>query len=166
MNPEVLKEALPEVLTQLLGFLIVFFVLKRFAFKPVLGIVDARRKKIEDEFQSIEERKKGLEAVEKDYRRRLETIEETARVKIQEAVNEGLALARDIQEKARLDAEKMIVRAKAEIEQDITKAKLSMRDELVELSGLMTEKIIRQKLDTKEQERMVDQFLKELEKVG
>ncbi len=165
MNPQVFKDAIPEILTQLLGFLVVFFVLKRFAFKSILGIVDLRRKKIEDEFSGLEQKKRGLEDLEKEYRLKLMTIEDQARLKIQEAANVGIALARDIQDKARQDAQKMIDRSHAEIHQDIAKARLSMRGELVELSALISEKIIHEKLDAKEHEKLVDQFLKDLEKV-
>ena len=165
MNPQVFKEALPEILTQLLGFLIVFWVLKTFAFKSILAVVDARRKKIEDEFNGLEHKKRSLEDLEKEYRLKLEKIEDEARLLIQEAANVGLALARDIQDKARQDAQKILDRSHAEISQDIAKARLTMRGELVELSALISEKIISEKLDAKEHERLVDQFLKDLQKV-
>jgi F-type H+-transporting ATPase subunit b len=166
LNPQVFINALPEIGTQLLGFLIVFFILKKYAFKSILGVIDARRRSIEGSFADIEKKKAELESLEKEYRRRLESIEEAARLKIQEASNAGLALAKDIQEKARFDSQKTIERAKAEIEQDIVKARLAMRDEIVEISSLMTEKILREKLDAREHEKMVDKFIKELEKIG
>lgn len=166
MDIQVIIKALPEMVAQLLGFLIVFFVLKKFAFRPVLAVIDARRKKIEDEFQGIENQKKKLENLEKDYRARFENIEEIGRVKIQEAANVGVQLAKDIQEKARQDAQKLLERAHAEIAQDITKARLSMRDEIVELSGLITEKVIRERLDEKEHAKLVEKFIKDLDTVG
>ena len=164
-DTQTLLSFLPEVLTQLIGFLIAFWILKKYAFGPVLAAIDARRDKIRGEFDAIEKKKQSAEALEKDYRDRIEHIEQESRAKIQEAANVGLALARDIQEKARLDAEKMIVRAKSEIDQDVAKAKLTMRDELVELSGLIAEKVVHQKMDAKEHDKLVDQFLKELEKI-
>ena len=166
MDLQVIKNALPEMVTQLLGFLVVFFILKKFAFKPILGIIDARRKVIEGEFEGIEQKKKELEALEKEYKRRIEQIEQEARERIQEAANIGRTLAKDIQDKARLDAQKLYERTRAEIEQDIVKARLSMRDEIVEVSSLMTEKILREKLDAREHEKMVDKFIKELERIG
>ena len=96
---------------------------------------------------------------------KLETIEEQARLKIQEAAGQGAELAKDIQERARQDAEKLLSRARAELEQDLAKARLVMRDQIVELSGLMTEKILRETLDAKDHAKLVDRFLKELEKV-
>ncbi len=139
--------------------------LKKFAWKGLLGAIDERRHKIEAEFKGIEEHKASLAKLEKDYRARLENIEQEGRVKIQEAANVGVALARDIQDKARQDAQKIIDRAQGEISQDIAKAKITMRTELVELSSLIAEKIIREKLDAKEHDKLVGQFMKDLEKV-
>ncbi len=165
MDFKVITEALPEIFTQLLAFLVVFWVLKRFAFKPLLQTIDARRKKIEEEFAGIDQKKQSLEGLEKEYRLKLEKIEDQARLRIQEAANVGIALARDIQDKARQDVQKMVERSHAEISQDIAKARLTMRGELVELSALISEKIIRERLDAKEHEKLVDQFLKDLQKV-
>lgn len=165
MDLKVITAALPEIFTQLLAFWVVFWILKRFAFKPILQMIDARRKKIEEEFAGIENRKHSLESLEKEYRLKLAKIEDEARMKIQEASAVGLALARDIQDRARQNAQKMVDRAKAEIDQDIAKAKISMRGELVELSALIGEKIIRERLDEVEHGKLVDQFLKELQKV-
>ena len=159
------RQIISEIIVQISGFLIVFFILKQFAWSKLLGMIDARRKKIEDEFLDIEKQKRGLENLEKDYRQRPEHIEQEARVKIQEAANVGLALAKDIQDKARSDSQKLIDRAHADIQQDIVKARLSMRNEIVELSSLMTEKIIQEKLDVKEHEKLIDKFLKEMERV-
>jgi F-type H+-transporting ATPase subunit b len=160
------RQILSEIIVQILGFGAVFFILKTFAWKKLLQVIDARRHKIDEGFQNIETQKKDLENLEQEYRQKLQHIEEEARLKIQEAAGVGLALAKDIQEKARHDSEKLLDRAKAEIEQDILKAKLSMRDQIVELSSLMTEKIIREKLDVKEHSRLIEQFMKDLERVS
>jgi len=166
MDIQVILNAVPEIFTQLLAFLIVLWILRKFAFKPILGIIDQRRKVIEDSFSDIDRKKQDLENLEKDYRKKLENIEQEARGKIQEASNIGLSLARDIQEKARLESQKLIEHAQSEIDQDLTQARLKIRDEVVELSSLMTEKIIRQKLNETEHKKLVEQFIKEMEKVG
>ena len=161
-NSQILK----EIAVQLLGFAVVFLVLKKFAWKNLLGTIDLRRQKIQDEFSSIEKKKLDLETLEKEYRAKLDRIEESARVKIQEASNIGLALAKDIQEKARVDSEKLIARAKAEIDQDLAKAKLSMRNEIVEISTMISEKVLKEKLNDQDHKKLVDDFVKELEKIS
>ncbi len=160
------KQILSEIIVQILGFGLVFLILKHFAWGKLLGAIDARRKKISDEFHEIDRQKKNLEDLEKDYRKKLENIEQEARVKIQEGSAAGLSLARDIQEKARLESQKLIDRARGEIDRDLAQARLQVRDEVVQLSGLMTEKIIHQKLNEAEHKKLVEQFIKEMEKVS
>ena len=157
---------LKEILVQVLGFGVVFLILKKLAWGKILGAVDARRKTIEDSFTSIEKQKQDLVSLEKEYRARLENIEQEARKKIQEAAEKGNSLAADIQEKARVDAQKMVDRAKADIEQDIAKSRIQMRRDVVELSTLISEKILKEKLDTPGQDKLVERYLTELEKIG
>ena len=159
------RQILSEIIVQVLGFGIVFFILKHLAWGKLLGAIDARRSAIESAFKDIDDRKKGLEDLEKEYRRKLDQIEQEARQKIQEAANQGSLLAKDIQDKARQDAQKIVDRAKAEIEQDLVKAKLGLRDQIVTLSSLMTEKVIGETVDAERQRRLVDQFIREMEKV-
>ena len=135
-----------EIIVQILGFGIVFLVLKQLSWKQILGAIDARRSKIESEFRSIDDKKHELEALEKEYRQKIERIEEEARQKIQAAAEIGKTLAKEVQDRALEDAKKMVERAKAEIANDLVKAKLTLRNEIVEISGLMTERIIKQKL--------------------
>ncbi|MGH7197936.1 MAG: F0F1 ATP synthase subunit B [Candidatus Omnitrophota bacterium] len=159
------KQILSEIVVQILGFLLVFWLLRTFAWTKLLGMIDARRKKIEEGFQDIDARKGSLDQLELDYRRKLEHIEQEARTKIQEAGKRGSELSKDIQDKARHEAQQMVQRAKEEIERELLKAKLSMRNEIVEISSLMTEKILKEKLDAASHQKLVDQFIREMEKV-
>ncbi len=159
------KQILSEIIVQILGFLLVFWLLRAFAWKRLLEMIDARRKKIEDGFLDIENQKKGLESLEKDYRGRLEHIEQEARAKIQEAGKQGMSLAKDIQDKAREEAHGMVERAKDEISREIVQARVSMRNDIVEIASLMTEKILKEKLDAASHQKLVDQFIREVEKI-
>lgn len=161
MDMQVLRNALPEIITQLFGFLIVFWVLKTYAFGAILKSIDARRAKIEGEFRSIEDTRKTLADLEADYKKRLEKIEDEARLKIQEASRKGVELAHDIQQAARAEADKMIERARTEIEHDVAQAKVTLREQIVDLSALMTEKVVRSTVDTAAHKKLVDRFIEE-----
>lgn len=156
---------LSEIIVQVLGFGVVFLVLKQVAWSKLLGSIDARRKAIEDSFADIERRKAAADAIERDYRARIERIEQEARQKIQEAADQGAKLSKDLQDKARAEAQKLVERAQEEIRHDIAQAKLSLRDEMVELSGLLTEKVLKERLDDAQHKKLVDQFIREMEKV-
>ena len=155
---------LPEVLVQLIAFLIVFFTLKKFAWKPLLAIIKSRRERFESEWGGIEKTKQEVAALQKDYQAHLQKIEEEARAKMQEAVQEGRRLAREIQEKAHLESQASFEKAKANIELEVQKAKISLRDEVANLSIRVAEKILAEKMDGAQQEKKAMEILGELEK--
>jgi F-type H+-transporting ATPase subunit b len=155
---------LSEVFVQLIAFLIVFFTLKKFAWKPLLAIIRSRREKFESEWSGIEKSKQDVAALEKDYKTHLQKIEEEARAKMQEAIQEGRRLAREIQEKARLESQASFDKAKASLELEVQKARLTMRQEIADLSIRVAEKILTEKMDTAHQEKKALQILGELEK--
>ncbi len=155
---------LAEVGVQLAAFLIVFFTLKKFAWKPLLEIIRARRERFEDEWSGIEKTKQSVAALEKDYRLHLQKIEEEARAKMQEAVQEGRRLAREIQEKARLESQATFEKAKTNIDLEIEKARVTLRQEIAGLSIRVAEKVLAERIDGSQQEKKALEILGELEK--
>ena len=155
---------LQEVLVQLLAFLIVFFTLKKFAWKPLLALIKSRRARFESEWGGIEKSKQEVAALQKDYQTHLQKIEEETRAKMQEAIQEGRRLAREIQEKARLESQASFEKAKANIEMEVQKAKLTLREEVASLSIRVAEKILTEKMDGASQEKKALEILGELEK--
>jgi F-type H+-transporting ATPase subunit b len=155
---------LPEVLVQLLAFLIVFFALKKFAWGPLLAIIKSRRERFESEWGDIEKTKRDVAAMQKDYLAHLQKIEEEARSKMQEAVQEGRRIAREIQEKARLESQTSFEKAKTSLDLEIQKARLTLRQEIADLSIRVAEKILREKMDSAQQEKKALEILGELEK--
>ena len=155
---------LKEVLVQLLAFLIVFFTLKKFAWKPLQAIMQSRRERFESEWSGIEKSKKDVAALEKDYQTHLQKIEEEARAKMQEAIQEGRRLAREIQEKARQESQTSFEKAKVNIELEVQKTRLTLRQEIADLSIRVAEKILTEKMDTAHQEKKALEILGQLEK--
>ncbi len=155
---------LSEVVVQLVAFLIVFLTLKKFAWKPLLAIIKARRERFESEWDGIEKSKRDVAALEKDYRAHLQKIEEEARAKMQEAIQEGRRLAREIQEKARLESQASFDKAKASLDLEVDKARVTLRREIAGLSIRVAEKILAEKMDAAQQEKKALEILGELEK--
>ena len=56
-----------EIVAQILGFLLLFFLLRAFAWKRLLALLDERKARISSEFQKIEETKAALERIKTDY---------------------------------------------------------------------------------------------------
>jgi F-type H+-transporting ATPase subunit b len=157
MQPE-----LGQIITQIIGFLVALWILRRWAWKPMLNMLEERRQKIRGELDdAASDRQKAAETLS-EYEGRLKGIEAEARTKIQEAVREGQGVAAEIKESARNEAQAFLERAREEIERDKAKAKIELRRDVVDLSVKATEKLLRETVDEERNRRMVDSFIDEL----
>jgi len=154
-----------QVLTQIVGFLIVLWVLKRFAWKPILNLLEERRQKIRSEFESAAQRKEEANQLLASYEAKLKEIDAAARAKIQEAVLEAQKIAAEIKEESRREGRELVVRAQAEIARELAKAKVQLKEDMVAISLTATEKIISQKLDEPGHRRLIDEYLSRVERV-
>ncbi len=152
-----------EVLVQLLAFLIVFWTLKKLAWKPILKGLDARKQKIQNELEKIEAAKKDIEKLRLDYAAHLQKIDDEARAKLQEAIDEGRRVSREIQEKARADAQSTFEKAKENLGLEIEKARLVLRREIADLAIHASERIIKEKMTDSKQQDKVLEIIEELE---
>ena len=82
-----------QVLTQILGFLLMVWILRRYAWGPLIGMLEARREKIAGEFKEVERLKSEAGELKARYDGELRTIEAQARQRITEAVAEGQRVA-------------------------------------------------------------------------
>ncbi len=154
-----------QVLTQIVGFLIVLWVLKRFAWKPILSLLEERRQKIKSEFEAAALRKEEANQLLASYEAKLKEIDAAARAKITEAVSEAQKIAAEIKEEARKEGRELVVRSQAEIAREISKAKVQLKEDMVAISLTATEKIISQRLDEPGHRRLIDEYLSRVERV-
>ncbi|MBI3316868.1 MAG: F0F1 ATP synthase subunit B [Candidatus Omnitrophica bacterium] len=158
------KNIIPgEVLVQLIAFLIVFFSLKAFAWKPLQASLASRREKIRSDLQEIEEAKREIERLRQEYGEHLQKIEDEARAKLQQAVHEGREIARQIQDKAREESQAAFAKAKENLDLEVAKARITLRREIGDLALRVSEKVIRERLDANREQDKVLEILDQLE---
>ena len=152
-----------QILTQIVAFLIMLWVLKRYAWKPLLGILDERRERIEAEFNSLADQEAHLNFIREDYEGKLKEIDAEARQRIQDAVAEGRKISREIQEEAQENARAILSKAKVDIATEMDNAKKELKDELVGIVVAATEKILQQKLDRSTHDKLIADFVDQVE---
>lgn len=155
--------SLQEILTQALGFLLLVWVMKRLFWKPLLGMLEGRRMRIEEAFRQIDSSKKEIEALRSDYESRIQRIEEEARDKLQAALDEGRRIAREIQEKSREEANETLLRSKENLKLEVAKARVELRREIAQLTLLATEKLLREEMTDKKHQEKILGLIEELE---
>jgi F-type H+-transporting ATPase subunit b len=154
---------LGQIITHIIGFVIAVIILKKFAWKPLLSVLEERRNKIKSEFDDLEQERKKTERLYDDYQTKLKEIDSLARAKIQEASREGQTLANEIKEEARKEAKQIVTRTREEIQRDLDKAKVQLRDDVVNMTLEITERIIAQKLDREKDRELVAQLLDDMQ---
>jgi len=152
------------ILTHIVGFVITVLILKKFAWKPILGILQERRQKIKAEFDGIEDQKAETAKVRADYEARLKDIDAISRQKLTEAINEGHRIAAEIREQGRHEARDIISRAKAELERDVVKARATLKKDMVDMTITAAEKIIAARLDEPGNRRLIAEFIDRVER--
>jgi F-type H+-transporting ATPase subunit b len=159
----VLSLDLQQVVSQALSFLVLLWLLRRFAWRPLLAMLDARRATIERGLGDVAQAKQDLARLQEDYSRRLAAIEDEARVKLQQAVLEGKRIAIEVQEQARAQAQGILSKAKETVELEIAKAKVTLRDQIADMTVEAVERVLRQKCDPKTDRALVEGVLEALE---
>lgn len=159
-----LSHAIQELSVQVVGFLLLFVIMRRIAWRPLLMILDQRRARIEEEFRRVAQTKSELARLQEDYGRRLSAIEDEARTKIQQAILEGKRIGGEIQEQAREQGTAILAKSKEAVALELAKARVTLRDQVAQMTLEAVERVLRGKLDAKADRHLVDQILDELER--
>ncbi len=154
-----------EIVAQVASFLLLFFILRIFAWKPLLKLLDERKAKIASGFKTIEEAKQEMESLKAEYQSRLDGAAAEAQAKIKEAVEEGKKLSEELKKAAYQDAQKIIDHARSDIKFELSKAKDELKDKIVELSMTAAEIVIQDKLTEKEDRKIVKDFLDKIDTI-
>ena len=138
-------------------------VLSAFIFLPYLkGWMKDRQKRIEDQIKTAENLQKDAENIKADFEAKAKSLEKTTVETIQRARDEASKLREEINHNARKEAELIISDARKAIESERQAVTQAVQKEMGTLAVSIAEKIIRASVDSKIQEKIVQESLKEL----
>jgi F-type H+-transporting ATPase subunit b len=146
---------------QLITFLLAFWVLRKYAFGPIIKLMDERRKTIESGVTLGEKMRKDEAAMEAKVEKTLHEARKQADGIIAAAQETGRDAVRDAEDKARGKAAGIIKSAEEQIKSDTQRARKQLEGELVGLISDATEAIIGEKVDAKKDAQLIDRALKE-----
>ena len=154
--------------TQILNFVILVAILRWLAYKPVVGMLEARSKKIASDIEKADEDKKAAAATLAKYQSELKN----AQIKAQEILDRAEIAARDEHAKAQADTKREIElmkkNAAEEIEREKTQAVEALKSQMVTLSMAAAGKIIGKNITAKDNDAIIGEFISKLgkEKLG
>ncbi len=141
------------------GFVLLFLLLKKFAFGPIFNILQQRQDTIRHDLDEAESRRNEMVRLQHDYEDRLAKIEDEARDKIQAAVKDAQAARDEIVAKAKADSDAIVARGREEIEQEKRKALIEMRDQVAELAIGAASRVVKTSLDSANHARLIDDVI-------
>lgn len=144
-------------------FAIVFFILAKFGFPIITGMVDKRAKRIDEAIAAARKAEESLAGLAQEQERLLsEARTEQARI-LQEAAVQRDNMIVHAQEQAREEAKKIMDEAKARIQEEKEAALRDVRKEVALLSVTIAEKVVRKELSTdKGQMELIDRMIDDL----
>ncbi len=147
-------------LIQLITFVLAFFVLKKYAFKPILKMLDERRKTIESGVNLGDQMKKDQAALQSRMAETLAKARAEADGIIANAQDASRETVREAEEKAREKAVGILAEADSRIATDTALARKKLEGELIGWVSDATEAIIGEKVDAKKDAQLIDRALK------
>jgi F-type H+-transporting ATPase subunit b len=151
------------IVVNIIGFLLLLAILKKFLYKPVTQVLADRAEDIRSAQAAAEAEKARMEELRADYERRIADIEAEARQKIQTSVKEAQEIREHILAEARENSDKILTRAEAEIVRESEKAMVELRREVVDLTINAASKLIGRSLDDAGNKKLVDDFINSVE---
>jgi len=152
------------ILAQIINFLILVIILRAVAYKPVARLLQQRTDKIRGEMEKAAADRKAAEQTLADYKSQLAD----AHKKAQDIVEKANLTARQEHDAAvaetRREIERMKLSAQAEIENERNRAFAEMKSQIVSLSLAAANKVVSKNVDTKENDKLVNDFIAGLNK--
>ena len=146
----------------LITFACLFFLLARYAFKPLSKLLEERERKILGAINQAEKAKAEAEALLNRNEEQLnQAREETRRI-----INEGHRMVGDMkresQQRAKVEADALIEQARQEIDREMQRGLDELKGTVANLSIRIARQVIRSKVDEEEHARLADEFVERL----
>lgn len=154
-----------EVVAQIISFLLLFFLLRAFAWKRILKALDDRKERIASELKSLEQAQEEALKLKADYQTKIATIGEEGKKMIEQALLEGKKLKEELKNDAYRQSQKIIEEARKEIKYELVAAKEELKNKIIDLSIEAAENVIQDKLTEEEDKKIVRDFLDKVDNI-
>ncbi|GAB4074800.1 F0F1 ATP synthase subunit B [Barrientosiimonas marina] len=150
-----------DMLTQLVFFLILLALLKKFAWGPLMNVMQKREEYVTSEIESAEQSRAEAEKAQAEASEQLKQTKKEATQIIEDAKKTGAKQEQEIVEAARREAQNMKQSAQEEIEHEKEKAVQALQDQVGSLSVQIASKVIEKEISEQDQEELINEYIKE-----
>jgi F-type H+-transporting ATPase subunit b len=154
--------SLTAFILQVVGFLFLVWLVRKFLLTPINGVLEARQNEVQQTLDQIHHDRQAMETSRREYEARLQAIEAEARDRIQAAVKEAQGVKEEIVSGAHQEAERLTTRARDEITREKQQALVELRTQVADLAVEAAGKILRRSVDDRIQRELVTDFINQV----
>lgn len=144
------------------NFLLLVYLLKKFAWNRIIGALESREQQIAQNKLQAQQAREAAEKIKSELDEKLAQIADEAAKKMAEAVKMGETQKEQLLAAAKEQSERLAEQAKAQIEAEKNKALSDVRGEIARVSVLAASKVIEQQLNEDAAKAVVDRVLAEV----
>jgi len=150
------------IIAYFINFAILIVALRAFAYKPILNLLEERKKKIADGLDSAEKVKEQAEREKTKFQSELEQARLSSQEEASKIAQATAEMREQILADARAEAEAIKERVRAEMEAERQSVQAELRRQVADLTVDLTRKVVGQTIDDKAQRDLVGKFLAEM----
>lgn len=150
------------ILISLLNLVILFLIVKKFLFKPVKRVLEQRQKEIDDRYAQADEANAEAQRSREDWQEKLDGAQAQADAIVQDATESARRRGDTLVAEARNQADSIIRTAQNEAQLERQKAAAGIKQEIVEVSGALAEKLLEREINEQDHRALIDSFIGEI----
>lgn len=147
------------MIAQLINFFIVFWVLKKFAYHPIVKVLEERAKKIKEGLENAQKAKKQLEESDRIKEQAILEAKKKSQEIIFEAQRDTEELRKQIVKKAEVEAERIVNEAQLRMEIERNEIFKDLKRQAVDMVAVGVEKVIGKTVSDKEHRELIAKVL-------
>lgn len=154
--------SIKAIILQIIGFLILLWGLRKFAWGPLMGMMDQRTKDVQDVYDKANEALKAAEVARVQYEEHLGRIEQEAHDRLAAEVKRGQEIADKLILDAREESAREQEEARNAIAEELRRAKLDLRDFIAETTVEVAGRVLQQHLSKDDHLKVVESYIDQL----
>ena len=159
---DVISINLWNVLISLCNLVLLFWLVKKFLFKPVMKVLEQRQKEIDDRYAQADQANAEAQRSRQDWEEKLAGADAQADAILKTATENANRRGDKLVAQAQERADSIIRTAQTEAELERQKAADGIKQEIVEVSGVLAQKLLEREVNPQDHRALIDSFIEEI----
>ena len=160
---EIISVNLWQILISLCNLLIMFLLLKKFLYKPVRKVLAQRQKALDEQYAAAAKAQQEVDDSKAAWDRQMADAEEQAAAILRDAKAAADRHSTQLLDDAREKADTILRQAEADAALEKKKAESSVKQEIVDVSALLTAKLLEREIKPADHRALIDSFIDEID---